>query len=45
MKVSIDVETLTGIQGILSNTVILSIIVAALIGIIYAIWYFRKKQR
>jgi hypothetical protein len=45
VKVSIDVENLTGIEGILSNTVILSIIVAALIGLIYAIWYFRKKQR
>ena len=45
VKVSIDVENLSGIEGILSNTVILSIIVAALIGLIYAIWYFRKKQR
>lgn len=45
MKVSIDVENVTGIQGILSNTVILSIIVAALMGLIYAIWYLRKKQR
>jgi hypothetical protein len=45
MKVSIDVENVTGIQGLLSNTVILSIIVAALMGLIYAIWYLRKKQR
>ena len=45
MKVSIDVENITGIEGILSNTVILSIIIAALIGLVYAIWYFRKKQR
>jgi hypothetical protein len=45
IKVSIDVENLTGIQGILSNTVILSILFAALIGLAYAIWHFRKKQR
>jgi len=45
MKVSIDVENLTGIEGIMSNTVILTIIVAALIGLVYAIWYFRKKQK
>ena len=43
MKVSIDVENLTGIEGIMSNTVILSIIVAALIGLVYAIWLLQKK--
>jgi hypothetical protein len=45
LKVPIDVENLTGIEGIVSNTVVLSIIVAAIIGIVYAIWYFRKKRR
>lgn len=45
MKVPIDVRNLTGIAGILSNTVYLSIIVAAIIGIVYAILHYRKKRQ
>jgi hypothetical protein len=45
MEVPVDVEYPTGIKSILSNNVALSIIVAALIGIAYAVWYFRKKKR
>ena len=45
MKVSIDVKNLTGIAGIVSNTVYLSLLVAAIIGIVYAILHFRKKQK
>lgn len=45
LKVAVDVKNRTGVAGILSNNVALSIIVAALIGIVYAVWYFRKKRR
>jgi hypothetical protein len=45
LKVAVDVKNRTGVAGILSNSVALSIIVAALIGIAYAVWYFRKKRR
>jgi len=45
MKVSIDVENLTGIAAIVSNPVYLSILVAVIIGGIYAILHFRKKQK
>ncbi len=45
MKVSIDVKNLTGLAGIVSNTVYLSLLVAAIIGIVYAILHFRKKQK
>jgi len=45
LKVAVDVKYRTGVAGILSNSVALSIIVAALIGVAYAAWYFRKKRR
>ena len=45
MKVSIDVENLTGIQGIVSNPVYISLIVAVIIGVIYAVMQVRKKKR
>jgi len=44
MKVSITVENLTGIQGIISNPVYLSLIAAVIIGIIYAFIHIRKKR-
>lgn len=45
IKVPVDVRNLTGLAGILSNSVYLSIIVAVIIGIIYAIIHFRKKHQ
>jgi len=45
MKVSIDVKNLTGLAGILSNPVYLSLLVAVIIGIIYAALHFRKMRR
>jgi hypothetical protein len=39
------VKNLTGIAGIVSNPVDLSLLVAAIIGIVYAILYFRKKNK
>ncbi len=45
MKVSIDVENLTGFAAIVSNPVYLSVLIAAIIGGIYAILHFRKKQK
>jgi len=45
MKVTVDVKRLTGIAGILSNSVYLSVIVAVIIGIVYALYYFRKKRQ
>jgi hypothetical protein len=45
MKVSVDVEDLTGIGGVLSNTFSLTLIIAALAVLIYAILHFRKKKR
>lgn len=45
MKVPIDVRNLTGLAGILSNTVYLSVIVAAIIGIVYAIFHYYRKKR
>lgn len=45
LKVPVDVRNLTGLAGILSNTVYLSVIVAVIIGIIYAIIHFRKKHQ
>ncbi|MDD1702116.1 MAG: S-layer protein [Methanoregula sp.] len=43
MKVSISVQNLPGIMGIVTHPVYLSLIVAAVIGIIYSIWYIRKS--
>ncbi|MDD4483105.1 MAG: S-layer protein, partial [Methanoregula sp.] len=45
MKVTVEVNNLTGIAGILSNSVYLSVIVAVIIGIVYALYYFRKKRQ
>jgi len=45
MKVPIDVKNLTGFAGIVSNPVYLSLLVAVIIGIVYAILYFRKKNK
>jgi len=45
MKVTVEVNNLTGIAGILSNSVYLSIVVAVIIGIVYALYYFRKKRQ
>jgi hypothetical protein len=45
MKVSIDVKNLTGLAGIVSNPVYLSLLVAVIIGIVYAILHFRKKRK
>ena len=44
MKVSIDVENLTGFAAIVSNPVYLSVLIAAIIGGIYAVYSFRKKR-
>src|SRR5208283_2558205 len=44
MKISIDVKNLAGIQGVVSNPVYISLIVAVIIGIIYAIMHARKKR-
>jgi hypothetical protein len=45
MKVPIDVRNLTGIQGIVSSPVYISLIVAVIVGLAYAIMRFRKKQK
>lgn len=45
MKVPVNVQNLTGLSGILSNAVLMSIIVAAIIGIVYAAYYYWKKRR
>jgi len=45
MKVPIDVKNQTGLAGILSNAVLVSIIVAVIIGIIYGVFYYWKKRR
>jgi hypothetical protein len=44
MKVKIDVTSPSGIALVLSNPVYLSIIVAGIIGIVYLVYYFRKKR-
>jgi hypothetical protein len=43
LKVPVDVKTPTGIAGILSNKIYVTIIIAAILGIVYAIWYFGRK--
>jgi hypothetical protein len=45
MKVTIDVENLTGIAGIVSNPVYLSLLVAVIIGILYAVYHFRNIRK
>ena len=44
MKISIDVKNLAGIQGIVSSPVYISLIVAVIIGIIYAVVHARRKR-
>ena len=44
MQVDIDVKNLGGIAGILSNPVYLPIIIAAIIGLLYIVIHYRKKQ-
>ncbi|MEN6442220.1 MAG: S-layer protein [Methanoregula sp.] len=44
MKVNINVENQGGIAGILSNPVYLTVIIAAIIGLIYIGIHYRKKQ-
>ncbi|WP_321508292.1 S-layer protein [uncultured Methanoregula sp.] len=44
MKVKINVTSPAGIMTLLSNPIYLSILVAVIIGIIYAVYHFRKKQ-
>jgi hypothetical protein len=39
------VKNLTGLAGIVANPVYLSLLVAAIIGIVYAILHFRKKLK
>jgi hypothetical protein len=45
MKVKVDVTAPAGITTILSNPIYLSIIIAAVIGIIYLVYHYRKKNR
>jgi hypothetical protein len=45
MKVKVDVTSPTGITTVLSNPIYLSIIVAAIIGIIYLVYHYRKKNQ
>ena len=45
MKVKVNVTSPAGITTILSNPIYLSIIIAAIIGIIYLVYHFRKKNR
>ena len=45
MKVKINVTAPAGATAILSNPIYLSIVIAAIIGIIYIVYHFRKKQQ
>jgi hypothetical protein len=44
MKVKVNVVTPSGITTVLSNPIYLSILLAAIIGIIYVIYHYRKKN-
>jgi hypothetical protein len=44
MKVPVDVKMPTGITGIITNPVDLTIIVACIIGAVYVAYHFRKKR-
>src|SRR5271157_5918197 len=44
MKISIDVKNLAGIQGVVSNPVYISLIVAVIIGVIYAVMHAKRKR-
>lgn len=43
LKVAIDVKNLAGIQGIVSNPVDMTVVVGAIIGIVYAVVHMRRK--
>ena len=45
MKVPINVTAPSGINSILSNPIYLAIVVAAIIGIIYLVFHYRKKNQ
>lgn len=45
MKVKVNVTAPAGITAILSNPIYLSIIIAAIIGIIYLVYHYRKKNQ
>ncbi len=45
LKVPVDVKTPTGIAGILSNKIYMTIIAAAILGIVYAIWHYGRKRQ
>ena len=44
MKIKVNVKSPSGIGSVLSNPVYISIIVAGIIGIMYLIYHYRKKQ-
>ncbi len=44
MKVNIIVKSPAGMTALLSNPIYISIIVAGIIGIVYLVYYFRKKR-
>jgi hypothetical protein len=45
MKVTINVKNLTGLAGIISQPVYLSLIIAAIIGIVYVAFHFIMKKK
>jgi hypothetical protein len=44
MKVKVNVSSPAGVTALLSNPIYLSIIIAVIIGAIYLVYHFRKKQ-
>jgi hypothetical protein len=44
MKVTIDVANLTGIQAIVSSPIDITVLIAVIIGIVYAVIHMRKKR-
>jgi hypothetical protein len=44
MKVKINVNSPAGMSAVLSNPLYISIIIAGIIGIIYLIYHYRKKE-
>ena len=45
MKVKINVTTPTGFTTVISNPIYLSIIVAGIIGIVYLVYHYRRKNK
>jgi hypothetical protein len=45
MKVPIEVKDLTGFAYIVSHPVYLSLLIAAIIGIVYVVIHFARKKR